>query len=94
MSPIWCDLGRSAARFMSGLVTKLVLLAAQTVAAVFGRMTLESPRKQRSFDIELFMGFMHAETRLEAFVYTVDPFPEDTAATTKDAAFALQTLVT
>lgn len=38
--PIWCDSGRSAARFMSGLVTQLVLLAAQTVAAVFGRMTL------------------------------------------------------
>ena len=37
---IWCDSGRSAARFMSGLVTQLVLLAAQTVAAVFGRMTL------------------------------------------------------
>ena len=36
---------------------------------------------------------MHAETRLEAFVYTADPFPEDTAATAKDAAFALQTLV-
>ena len=38
--PFWCDSGRSAARFMSGLVTQLVLLAAQTVAAVFGRMTL------------------------------------------------------
>eukprot|EP00435_Cladocopium_sp_Y103_P045290 s1218_g12.t11 len=35
--------GRSAARFMSGLVTQLVLLAAQTVAAVFGRMVQHLP---------------------------------------------------
>eukprot|EP00435_Cladocopium_sp_Y103_P045236 s1218_g12.t4 len=37
------QISRSAARFMSGLVTQLVLLAAQTVAAVFGRMVQHLP---------------------------------------------------
>lgn len=37
------QISRSAARFMSGLVTKLVLLAAQTLAAVFGRMMQHLP---------------------------------------------------
>ena len=37
---------------------------------------------------------MGAEMRQEAFACTADPFPELAAATAKDAAFALQTLVT